>query len=197
MQDWDIKPLGKSCACCARPFADRERYSTRLTHGEAGYERADFCEPCWAKESETNPGYSNWSGVFRVPPPEPEKKVKKETAESALRELMKENDESRLELIYILAVMLERQRVFVERQVDYLPGGRKTITYEHRKTAELFLIPDPGLSLDRLEIVQREVMLLLAPDAVPPEGGTADTPAAGEPAADPGAAVAPPPGEIP
>lgn len=189
MQDWDIKPLGKTCTACGRGFGDSETYSTRLSHDAEGFKRTDFCEPCWAQESRKDPGYSNWKGVFHAPPPEPERKVRKETAESILRTLMAQSDESRREVIYILAVMLERQRVFVERQVDYQSDGKKTIAYEHRKTGETFLVPDPGLGLDRLEAVQREVMLLLAPDAVPP--APADVRAAEDPPGQSGS----PPGE--
>ena len=52
--------------------------------------------------------------------------------------------------------------------------GLKVRVYEHRKTGETFVVPDPGLRLDELEQVQQEVIALLgvpstnAPENVPP-----------------------------
>ena len=170
IQEWDIKPLAKACAGCEKPFADRQEYHTRLSDQDGQYQRADFCTACWSRVEPVEPGYSNWNGVFRVPPAEPDRKVKKETTESMLRQLMEEGNPARAELIYILAVMLERQRVFVEHQVEDRPDGMRRVIYAHRKTGETFLIPDPGIVPERLETVQQEVMALLAPDAKPRPG---------------------------
>ena len=38
-----------------------------------------------------------------------------------------------------------------------------TRIYEHTKTGEVFVIPDPQLRLDQIEQVQQEVAALLAP----------------------------------
>jgi hypothetical protein len=161
-QDWSIKPRGTQCGTCAAPFADRQPYHTRLSHDAQGYNRADYCEPCWKVEADRQPRYSAWKGIFRVPPPEPERKVRKETAESLLRDLIGRNDLTRKSTVYILAVMLERQRVFVERDVQTHADGSRTIVYEHRKTGETFVIPDPQLRLTELAPVQQEVTALLA-----------------------------------
>jgi hypothetical protein len=47
--------------------------------------------------------------------------------------------------------------------------GRITRIYEHPKTGEVFVIPDPGLRLDQLAAVQAEVSALLAPEPAPLE----------------------------
>jgi hypothetical protein len=172
IQEWDIKPLAKACTGCGKPFVDRQEYSTRLADKEGNYLRADFCSDCWSREE---PGYSNWSGVFRVPPAEPDRKVRKETTESILRELMDQGDPARAEIIYILAVMLERQRVLVEQKLEDAADGARRVIYVHRKTGEMFIIPDPGIAAERLETVQLAVMRLLAPDAAPRPGSVPET----------------------
>ena len=94
-------------------------------------------------------------------PPQREEAVKKENAESLLRKLVaKENDED-LRAVFILAVMLERKKILVERDVQISEEGRILRVYEHRKTNESFLIIDPELQLDELEQVQTQVILLL------------------------------------
>jgi hypothetical protein len=182
MQEWDIKPLAKVCTGCGKAFEDRQEYHTRLWEKEGNYLRSDFCSVCWAKEEKVDPGYSSWNGVFRIPPSEPDRKVRKETTETKLRELMEQGGPANAEVIYILAIMLERQRVLVEQKVEDRPDGARRVIFAHRKTGEVFLIPDPGIGVERLEIVQQDVMRLLAPDAAP-RPGTA--PATAAPAPEP------------
>lgn len=161
-QDWDIKPRGEACSVCRVPFADEQVYFSALVFEKEGYKRADYCEKCWpARDEETILPYSLWQGVFHVPPPEPDEPLKKETAESLLRKLMEQEDSAQANVIYILAVMLERNRLFVERDVQTKENGTLVRIYEHRKTGETFLIPDPGLRLDQLENVQQEVVAML------------------------------------
>lgn len=160
-QDWDIKQRGEACCKCGTPFEDRQTYFSNLVFDEEGYTRADYCETCWPDKAESTSPYSKWQGVFRMPPPEPEEALKKETAESLLRRLMEKEDESNRNVIYILAVMLERKRVLVERDVQTRDDGTMIRVYEHRKTGETFLISDPRLRLDQLEQVQQEVIEML------------------------------------
>ena len=94
---------------------------------------------------------------------------------------MAKDDFSRKNAIYILAVMLERKRVLVERDVQIRPDGVKLRIYEHKKTNEIFTIPDPALRLDELQSVQAEVNELLgigpkkpAPEPPPPEAVAPD-----------------------
>ncbi|MBI3985356.1 MAG: hypothetical protein HY343_00400 [Lentisphaerae bacterium] len=184
-QDWDIKAIGKACAQCQTLFADHQATMSRLVFGKDGYERSDFCEPCWAGQNAAVEAVSSWKGVFRLPPPPPPEPLKKETAESLLRGLMEKGDAVKKNSMFILAVMLERRRILVERAVQVREDGVRVRVYEHRKTGESFIIVDPALSLDQLEPVQKEVMAMLS-------GGTEG--AAGSPAV---TEVPPPPVEPP
>lgn len=190
-QDWNIKPRGTACGACQKAFEDGQAYITRLAFEGVDYTRDDYCEPCWAAEAARKARYSSWKGIFKVPPPEPERRVRKETAETLLRELLEANNPARKNAIYILAVMLERQRVMVEREVRTGDSGERLVVYEHRKTGETFVLIDPQLKLTEIEPVQEEIMALLggqvaavAPPEPPP------------PAAAPSSAT-PPPEESP
>ena len=181
-QDWDIQLRGEGCRACEIPFADRQPYHSSLTVGEEGYARADYCEPCWSGRSDDTSPYSAWQGFFRLPPPPPEEALKKKTAESLLRKLMEDDNPTHLNVIYILAVMLERKRILVERDVQNNDSGAMIRIYEHRKSGESFLIADPGLSFEALENVQEEVVIMLGgkPRTGPCEeraGASSDMPA--------------------
>jgi hypothetical protein len=77
--------------------------------------------------------------------------------------------------------MLERKRILAERDVQLRPDGLKVRIYEHKKTGEIFTIPDPGLRLDEVAAVQEEVNELLGI----PSRNAAAAPAAPEPAPPP------------
>lgn len=160
-QDWDIKPRSDACAACSGLFVDQQAYNAALIFGEEGYTRSDYCDPCWEKKLEEGGAYSTWRGVFRMPPPPEEEAVKKENAESLLRRLVEDDDETHINVIYILAVMLERKRLLVERDLRVRDDGMTIRVYEYRKTGETFLIPDPRLKLNELEPVQAEVIAML------------------------------------
>lgn len=163
VQDWDIKPRDEACHQCKTPFEDNQSCCSCLVFGEEGYARADFCEKCWEEHGKQQAVslFSQWKGVFRKPPPEPEETLKKETAEELLRHMMEQEDPSKRNVMYILALMLERKRVLTEKDVQTRDDGVTIRVYEHRKTGETFLVPDPKLGFDQLEQVQQEVANLL------------------------------------
>lgn len=159
--DWDIRPRKECCDGCNELFADRQVYHSTLVFGSDGYVRQDYCEACRQNLEREVPLQGRWQGVFRLPAPPPEEPLKKETAESLLRRLMEAENEQYGNVIFILAVMLERKRMLIERGVRDREDGSILRLYEHRRTGETFVIPDPGLSLDELDEVQHEVLNLL------------------------------------
>ncbi len=161
-QDWNIKSRSTACSACQENFVDGQPYHTRLIFLEQDYSRGDYCEKCWAVEAGAQPRYSSWKGFFKSPPTEPDHRIKKETAETLLRELIEKGDPAQASVIYILAVMLERQRMLVEREIKNVENGTRVVVYEHKKTGETFAITDPQLKLTELDAVQKDIMALLA-----------------------------------
>ena len=170
-QDWDIRPCNSECSGCGKSFADQEPYFSELVFAEEGYHRTDHCASCRDKAGERSGGaHSAWTGSYRPPPPPAEEVLERHTAESLLRELVDAADDSKGNLIYVLAVMLERKKILVEKDIQKRPDNVTTIVFEHRKTGESFLITDPHLRLDELEHVQSEVAEMLG--VRPREGET-------------------------
>jgi len=185
-QDWDIKPRASACVRCEKPFEDRQVYHSALTVVEGRYQRGDYCSVCWPTVETDSAPYSDWRAIFHAPPPQPEAPLKKENAETLLRRLIAEEPEARRNVIFILTIMLERTRVFVERDVQLREDGLLSRVYEHRKSGETFVVLDPGLRLEQLAQVEQEVMDMLGIDPTgkkkpPPAEGTPE-PAPSEPA---------------
>jgi hypothetical protein len=161
--DWTIQ--GRSCQCAAtgREFTEGEFFYTLLFRERGDFLREDLSEEAW-RERQAQPRahqpYSFWRTKFEPPPPGAPEAVTKETAEDLLRGYMTERDESHANARYILALMLERKRLLKQIEAKEDIHGR-TLVYEHVKTGEVFVVPDPGLRLDQIEAVQNEVAALL------------------------------------
>ena len=184
MNDWNIQARAHACTACNQPFADRQLLHTLLFDEHAEHlRRLDVCEACWQNQfsdgARQRKGFiSHWQNVYAAPPPEP---IHRENAESLLRKLVEQNDARYAPAMFILAVMLERKRVFkVKEQV--VNEGKRVFIYEQPGTGDVFTIADPNLRLDQLEQVQRDVAALLEhglnpPAAENPAPGAEQTPA--------------------
>ena len=170
-QEWNIKPRKLACDQCQAAFEDRQPYMSRLAFTDQGYVRSDFCMQCWARaDQQRADAVSIWKGEFATPAPRPENPLKTENVETLLRGLMESPDPARAGARYLLAIILERKRILVEKSVVDRGNGARTRVYEHRKSGESFIIEDPGLDFDKLEQVELEVKTMLSGrDPVPAE----------------------------
>lgn len=160
----------------------------------SGYLRKDFSMEAWkARTDEGEKPFSFWKAVYHAPVAgEKQDAFKKESPEDLLRRLVEEEEDHTENVRYILAVMLERQKVLRETDTQRTPSGILRV-YEHRKLGDLFIVRDPDIPLSQVDKVQEEVLQLLEsggrlpeeePEAVPeetpaedPEASEAEAPA--------------------
>lgn len=164
-QEWNIQACAHVCAGTGQPFADGQKIFSKLYVTPEGFARLDYSEAGWTDENRKD-AVSHWKGVYHAPPAKPEDPLKKGTVETLLRQFMAKEDYSKLNIVYILAVMLERKRILAEKEVQKREDGTRIRVYEHKKTGEVFTIPDPDLKLNELQTVQEEVATLLG---IPPK----------------------------
>jgi hypothetical protein len=161
--DWTIQSRSGRCAATGRDFTEGELFYTLLFRDRGGFRREDLSEEAWKErqsDSAAPQPYSFWRAKFEPPPPSAPEPLARETAEDLLRSYMTEHDEGHSNARYILALMLERKRLLKQIEVKEDIHGR-TLVYEHVKTGEVFIVPDPGLRLDQIEAVRNEVAALL------------------------------------
>jgi hypothetical protein len=162
--DWTIQKRTDTCAATGRAFVADEPFYTLLFEEAGGYRREDLCEAAFqARGAEAPPPFSFWRSRYTPPPPPAPEPLGKQTAEDLLRAYMAEQTPQHTNARYLLAVMLERKRLLREIEVRRSGDGGTVRVYEHAKTGEVFIVPDPGLRLDQLAAVQQEVSALLAP----------------------------------
>ncbi len=158
-ENWQIKKRADVCAGTGIAFADGEEIMTRLLLADGEYVREDYSLACWEKQSPDH-GLSAWKSIYHMPHP-PEEMMKKESAETLLRKLIAKEDADDTNAIYILAIMLERKKILVEKDVQIRDDQAKIRVYEDKKTGDTFLVVDPELKLAEIESVQEEVVGLL------------------------------------
>ncbi len=164
--DWTIQTRSHQCAATGRPFTEGESFYTLLFHEKEGFRREDLCEDAFKARNDSREPFSYWRAKYVPPPPPETEAVNKQTAEDLLRKYMDETDTGHTSARFILAVMLERKRILKEVEVKR-DAGSITRIYEHAKTGEVFIVPDPQLKLAQVAEVQAQVSHLL--------GGTSAT----------------------
>jgi hypothetical protein len=171
-ESWHVRSRARVCAATQRPFADGETIVTALFPDpeSSGYLRRDFCLDAWNERPEdAEKPFSFWKTTFSAPTgaavEDPEEKL---SPEEILVRLIEEDEDHTENTRYILAVMLERQKLLRETDNQRTPNGILRV-YEHRKTGEVFLIRDPDIPLSEVEAVQNEVIVLLENNGRMPE----------------------------
>ncbi|MGH8092826.1 MAG: hypothetical protein ACREIF_05080 [Chthoniobacterales bacterium] len=158
--EWSIQHRSEVCAVTGRPFAPGENFYTLLFRDGDGFRRQDLSEEAWQLRNENLRPFSFWRARFEPPPPAPPDPLPKENAEELFRRLVRAAERANVNACYVLAAMLERKKILKQIQTEERDRGRVLI-YEHAKTGDVFIVPDPQLHLDELESVQREVAGLM------------------------------------
>ncbi len=161
-QEWNIRPASTACAGCATAFQDKAGFVSALKETEAGYERFDYCTVCWKTARPQWVPFSAWESEYTAPVRQvKEEPVKKENAEALLRRLIALEDPEMQNVVYVLAVMLERSKQLIERDARPHEQGILRV-YEHKATGDTFIVFDPKLRLDQIGQVQQQVVALLS-----------------------------------
>ena len=162
-QEWNLRSRGHVCSLCQKPLVDKNPVVSALKETAGGYERFDCHPECWKTAERDWKPFSEWDGIYLAPVKEVKKEpLKKEDAGELLRKLMTLDDPAMKNVVYVLAVMLERSKILVERDSKELEDGSIRRVYEDRRQGDTFVILDPRLRLENLGEVQQQVVALLS-----------------------------------
>lgn len=162
-EHWNIRSRAHICALSGQAFTEGEPFYTTLLENPSTGEllRSDYSLASWELvQTELKP-FSSWKSVYESPRTEAKVEVvEKASAEGILRRLVEEDSAGTENTRYILAIMLERKKLLKQtatRETD----EATFLVYEQPKTGEIYIIRDPDLRLDQVEMVQKEVSLML------------------------------------
>ena len=163
-QHWNIKSRAHECARTGRLFEEGEVFHTAIYFdtqtGE--FNRRDIAHDAWEAEIAEHKPFSSWKTEYAKPGDGRARAeiASRESAESLLQRLIEEDEANTENARSILALMLERKKLLVPKEVKHTERGRMLL-YEHRKTGEVYILRDPELRLDEMGAVQDEVAMLL------------------------------------
>ena len=185
-QDWSIQSRGVACSVTGIPFEAGHYFHTLLFDDKTVLRREDLSEEAFKQRAPDAPQpFSHWRSKFEPAPPKAPEALGKQTAEDLLRKYMADPNPGLANVRYILALMLERKRQLKELEVRKNEDGSLTRIYQHGKSGEVFVIPDPGLKLSQVAEVQSEVADLLAAPATAPAAEAAEASTASQDSANP------------
>lgn len=182
-ESWHVRSRSRECSATQRHFIDGETIVTALFPDpeSSGYLRRDYCLEAWKELPEdAEKAFSFWKTTFSGPANVVTQEASERLSpEELLVRLIEEDEDHTENTRYILAVMLERQKILRETDSQRTPNGILRV-YEHRKTSEVYLVRDPDIPLSEVESVQNEVFILLenngrTPEPVIPEEATQTT----------------------
>ena len=162
-QDWNLRSRAHVCSICQKPLEDHSPVVSVLKETGGVYERQDCHPECWKTAPRDWEPFSQCDGVYLKPVKEEKQEpLKKEDAGELLRQLVTLEDPAMKNVVYVLAVMLERSKILVERDAKPQDDGTILRVYEDRKNGDSFVILDPRLRLENLGEVQQQVVALLS-----------------------------------
>jgi len=160
--NWDIKKCEGKCMKCNKLLEDREEYYCRLFLEQSGPVREDYCKDCWGKRDDTAKGYSTWTGRYKPEPVEIEDNL---IEEPYLKHLLKKwlHSTERLHqcFCYVLAILLERSKIFSEKPAVKTPEGKEQLVYEDKETGETYILDNPHLSIRELGEIETQLQELI------------------------------------
>jgi hypothetical protein len=162
-QDWSIQGRADRCAATGVEFQDGDYFYTLLFDEKGVLRREDLGEAAWKERNDNRQPFSFWRSKYEAPPAAAPETLPKQTAEDLLRRYMHEGSPQHAAARYLLAAMLERKKLLKEVEAKRTSEGGLARVYEHTKTGEVFVVPDPELRLDQIEQVRAEVSDLLGP----------------------------------
>ena len=171
LQDWTIQARTDRCDVTGQPFTDGQPFYTLLYRddaqggGDSALARRDVSEDGWRQlraDRDAPRPFSFWRSRFTPPPPPAPEALPKADAETLLRHFLTQNRPEHTRTVYVLALMLERKKLLRPTDAQTDPDtGAHLLFYEHAKTGESLAVTDPGVRLDQLDALQREVSALL------------------------------------
>ncbi|MDF1860049.1 MAG: hypothetical protein P1U87_07525 [Verrucomicrobiales bacterium] len=176
--DWKIRATQARCELTEIEFVDGQEFYTCIFDDPEsdGFLRKDYAIESWEKirDEIKPPPFSFWRSTYKAPVKEDsDKKIDDHSVEGMLRRFIEEDDSRTENARYILALMLERKKTLIPTDVQQTET-RRLLFYEHEETSEVFVVADPQLKLDEIELVQQEVADLLAAEERRVEGGAVE-----------------------
>ena len=150
-KEYDIAKFSGRCCRCERELAGGEEFVAALTDGGEQFSREDYCPACWDQRCQAAPqAFCIWRGRM----PEPEKPRRQLVGNEMLLDLFEKLDgqqePSKLNLRFVLALMLMRKKLLVYDRSDTDQAGNETWTMHYKGQDAPIEIAKPQLDEEKI-----------------------------------------------
>lgn len=160
----NITRPGKECLLCGKSLVEIQKHPSILSDEEVT--RRDFCQECWEKYKDKS--YFSFWITKRITPDTKQHLSRKERNDLLLRlfeSLNRISDESNAYMLFYLAHLLMRYKVFNWKGTDIEPGrenesegdGKTYLIFENKFTGEEIRILDQDLDGEKVSLSQKEI----------------------------------------
>lgn len=156
--DYQIQPNSRRCAVTGRELKPGERFYSALLEEDHRLVRKDFCAEAW--QGPPQGAFSFWTGHVQLGGETKRPRFDDDMLEECFHRLRDENEPSRLNFRYVVALLLLRRRRF-RYEASRVESGVEKITLRHLGTNETVEVVNPHLSDDEIVQVQEEVFRVL------------------------------------
>ncbi len=150
-RDYDIAKASGRCCRCGRQLAGGEEFVAALFDAGEEFRRDDFCGACWeGRPAEPEQPFSLW----RCRVPEPEKPRRQLVGDEMLVDLFEklagQEAPAKLNLRFVLALMLMRKKLLVYDRTGADEGGSEVWTMHYRGEKTPIEVTNPQLDEEKV-----------------------------------------------
>ena len=162
MQDWQIAKATGRCAACGRSLAEGEPFYAILIDLAGRLERRDYCEDCWTGPDPQ--AYCFWKS--RVPEKQQKDRTRPAWVDddlllSLFEQLDEETSPRRVQLRFILALMLMRKRRLKYQRSIY-EDGQEIWLMQRAGEATVHRVVNPQLDESQIDELTEQLGAILS-----------------------------------
>jgi len=158
-KEYNISKTSGQCTSCSKTLEPQEEFVATVREGEEDFVREDFCAACWdSHRMEQTPDlFGIWRS--RVPKPQEKKKlfVDDELLISFFERLDGADDENKISLRFVLALVLMRKKLLVYDGAGKQPDGKEIWKMHFKASDQTHSVIDPHMDEDKIAEVSRHL----------------------------------------
>jgi hypothetical protein len=156
--DYTIQPNSRRCAITGRELQPGERFFSALVEEDRQFVRKDFSQEAW--QGPPAGAFSFWTGVVHAGNDKVKPRFDDDLLEECFQRLEGQNEQSRVNFRYVVALLLMRRRRF-RYETSTMESGIEKMTLRCLRTNAKHEVINPRLSDDEMGQVQEEVFNVL------------------------------------
>jgi len=156
---YDIAKAECLCLACNRAMAPGEEFVAALREVDPLFERYDYCPSCWSGQAEA--AKQGLLGFWKARVPQPAKKKKTFVDDEVLLDFFGQLDgddtAAKVDLRFVLALVLMRKKLLIYDRSDKLPDGRDAWVMHAKGEDRNVAVIDPHMDEDKIASVSQQL----------------------------------------